>query len=208
MTMKKVLISVFILISSLALADNLTERYLQELKGIKFDNISSDMLKAAEDAYQSHLDKALPEMDRYFSGFGIEGDTMTFNADNTPRIITRKLTSSERLYVFMSSSVPEVVWKNYAQSVRGMKNAVIVLRGCIGGCDPEGYRKTVNFLRSLDNTSAIIDPMLFRLYGVSEVPAFIYADGVPSLDILFKHNPRKGTETAGDWDKLWIRNTF
>jgi type-F conjugative transfer system pilin assembly protein TrbC len=181
--MKKLLILLLFPVMAIS-SDNLTEKYIQELKGVKLDNISEDMLKAAEGAYQTHIEKAVPKADSYFSGFDISGDNMTFGADNASRhIFNRTLAATDRLYVFMSSSVPLTVWKNYTQSLKKTKNAVIVLRGCIGGCSPDGFKQTTAFLRSLDNISAIIDPMLYRLYNITEVPTFIYASGVPNLDI-------------------------
>jgi hypothetical protein len=191
--MTAVLSAAIILLSAIAAysADNLTEKYIQELSnsGVEFDNISEDMLKAATDAYKSHLRDALPQTEKYYTGMGISGDNITFGdtpiiPDNqtviNPKMFTSLLGSADRLYVFMSASVPEVVWKHYADSMKYMRNASIVLRGCIGGCGA-GLRPTYNFLRSINPGSAMIDPLLFRLYDITEVPAVVYATGVPML---------------------------
>jgi len=99
--------------------------------------------------------------------------------------------SSERIYIFMSSSVPKSVWKSYVKSLRmiNSNNIYIVLRGCIG---PEGctyLKPTLKFIKeiaylnepSVDTTkpvNIIIDPYLFRYYNIKVVPSFVYAKGV------------------------------
>lgn len=102
------------------------------------------------------------------------------------------LSSDERIYIFLSSSVPDSVWKNYVKSVRmiGSSKIYLVLRGCVG---PEGCKKimpTINYIRKIafDESNAgmdtskpanvIIDPYLFRYYKVKVVPTLVYAKGV------------------------------
>ena len=108
------------------------------------------------------------------------------------------LRSDERLYIFMSSSVPLVTWENYAQSLDKLReaNAVMVLRGCIGGC--QRIRPTLAFLQKIilphleevdfsrpdwqeqvkkkaRHVQVWIDPLLFRYYDITEVPCVVFA---------------------------------
>ena len=105
------------------------------------------------------------------------------------------LKQDEYIYIFMSSSVPLVVWKNYAFAVNKLReenqgNIGIVLRGCINGC--QKVMPTVRFLMRVLNpyndnkglsVPVMIDPLLFRLYNIKRVPAFVYAKGVELQDI-------------------------
>ena len=110
------------------------------------------------------------------------------------------------IYVFMSSSVPEVVWKRYARYIKDTDlPAVFVLRGCIGGC--KYFRPTLDFITKVleideKNTGLAvevqIDPKKFRQYNVTVVPC-VAVEGGSSL-------------SCGDWNleyhlrKLGARN--
>lgn len=89
--------------------------------------------------------------------------------------------AADRLYYFWSFSMPEASLK--AALADGEKIGVVaVLRGF-----PEGPAKTsLGRLKRLlgdRKTEVVIDPRLFTLYGISEVPALVYAEGVdPSCE--------------------------
>lgn len=96
---------------------------------------------------------------------------------------------NERLYIFMSSSVPESTWNAYAESLNKInsEDARMILRGCVGGCT---YLKpTISFLQNIiapdpqypRNVIVDIDPILFKTYGISKVPAIVYARNVNVL---------------------------
>ena len=104
-------------------------------------------------------------------------------------------TPDERIYIFLSSSVPVSVWRNYVKAVRviGSRNVYLVLRGCIG---KEGCKKimpTVSFIKEVSfegvgvdsskGANIIIDPYLFRFYRVQVVPTIVYARGVSLINV-------------------------
>lgn len=106
-----------------------------------------------------------------------------------------KLDDNERLYVFVSASMPLSVLRTYAADVARLKDrhVTMVLRGFIGGMGQIG--PTVGFVSSVikkdSDCSAsesescgmmgvdlVVDPLLFRKYGISSVPAFVYVKGL------------------------------
>jgi len=84
--------------------------------------------------------------------------------------------AADRLYYFWSFSVPEASLK--AVLADGEKVGLVgVLRGL-----PEGSAKAsllrVKQLLGGRSIEVEIDPILFHLYGITEVPAIVYAEGV------------------------------
>ncbi len=126
---------------------------------------------------------------------------------------TGRLSADERLYVFVSSSVPIQTLRNYAASIDaiGDPNVVMVMRGFIGGMTKWG--------RMLDFTSQVlirnpscdtrndqcdmyaanlqVDPLLFRRYGVSVVPTVVYARGVHRVDAVMSEGLADLTTVSG-----------
>ena len=144
------------------------------------------------------------------------------------------LMADERIYIFMSSSVPMVTWNNYAEDIDKIRdpNIVMVLRGCIGGC--QRIRPTLEFIQkiivpggfsSVDTSrdgweeelrtrarriQIWIDPLLFRYYGVEEVPCIVYAKDVHPLDDLSEglkenlENKPQYFKVYGDWSLSYM----
>ncbi len=89
--------------------------------------------------------------------------------------------AAERLYYFWSFSIPEQSLK--AAFADGEKiELVAVLRGL-----PEGSTKAsllrIKQLLGERKVEVVIDPLLFKLYGIKAVPAVVYAEGVnPSCE--------------------------
>ena len=108
------------------------------------------------------------------------------------------LMPDERIFLFVSSSMPAATLKNYAADLDKLKdpNIFMVMRGFVGGvryikptlkfidsvlikdpnCDPvtrkcDAYQANIN-----------IDPALFSKYGVQSVPAIVYARGVNEIE--------------------------
>jgi type-F conjugative transfer system pilin assembly protein TrbC len=75
-----------------------------------------------------------------------------------------------QLMVFVSSSMPQESLIQYANQVR-KSGGVMVLRGFING----SMTNTVKFVKSLsdEGTRAIIDPNVFRLFDIRQVPEVI-----------------------------------
>ena len=108
----------------------------------------------------------------------------------------RKLSSDERIYLFVSSSVPVETLRNYVRAVSdlGDPNIRIVLRGFVGGASK--VAPTIAFLQEMllvepdcdphkercrsHHAPVIIDPLLFRRYRIGRVPAFVY---IPSVSL-------------------------
>ncbi len=106
------------------------------------------------------------------------------------------LGNDERVYVFISSSMPLATIRNYAVSIsryRDPKKMVLVMRGFIGGMQKIG--PTTSFIADvlkedascdlaagqpcrMVNANVLVDPILFRRYGIRQVPATVFAKGV------------------------------
>lgn len=109
------------------------------------------------------------------------------------------LMPDERIYLFVSSSMPLSTLKNYASDLDKLNdpNIIMVMRGFVGGlrfikptlafidsilikdpnCDPK--RKKCDAYQASIN----IDPTLFSTYGVQTVPAIVYARGVNEMEM-------------------------
>jgi conjugal transfer pilus assembly protein TrbC len=102
--------------------------------------------------------------------------------------------AAERLYYFWSFSMPEASLK--AALADGEKiGLVAVLRGL-----PEGSAKTSlgRLKRLLGNhkTEVLIEPRFFTLYGITEVPALVYAEGVDPYCETCEPSPRHARVTG------------
>jgi len=156
------------------------------------------------DVYQARV---LAEAERIRSEVLHEGDVLKkFYPDE--KIAGKKtvgtLGGGERVYVFISSSMPMETLRNYAISIdKGNDpNVVMVMRGLIGGISK--LIPTMEFIgrflikdsaclaRSVQSGGALecdtygaevlIDPMLFSRYDIGVVPAVVYATGVKPYD--------------------------
>lgn len=117
----------------------------------------------------------------------------------TDKAGTARLKNSERIYIFISSSVPVQTLRNYTADIEKLDdpNVVMVLRGFKDGM--KKLKPTIEFSLSvlkkdpgcdvvasggkcaLFNTGITLDPLLFRRYGIEQVPAVVY---VPSLSVI------------------------
>ncbi len=117
------------------------------------------------------------------------------------------LSDDERLYIFMSSSVPENIWIEYARQIDKYSlftDAKIYLRGCISGC--RYIKPTLEFIRKIltENgknekgliVDVMIDPFLFRLYQIDAVPCFVYAKNVQIIDPSMSEALSQNLKTA------------
>ena len=109
-----------------------------------------------------------------------------------------RLAPDERIYIFISSSVPESTLRTYAAVLDelGDPNISMVLRGFIDGM--KLFRPTLDFVRKIvvkdpccdpsttrcDTYDAgiVIDPLLYRAYQIETVPAVAYVKGVSLID--------------------------
>ena len=93
--------------------------------------------------------------------------------------------AGNQLVMFVSSSMPLTTLRNYARDLSKV-GGVMVMRGTVGGISK--MNETISLTRNvlvanptcegakckMWGTEMLIDPMLFRLYGISKVPALIY----------------------------------
>jgi type-F conjugative transfer system pilin assembly protein TrbC len=128
-------------------------------------------------------------VDSFATRTGPSGDKGTVSGGLLP---------DERLYVFVSSSVPVQTLRNYAASIDkiGEPRIVMVMRGFVGGM--KDWRAMLDFSSSVlvKNASCDaqkeqcdmyaanlqVDPLLFRRYKVALVPTVVYARGVNRAD--------------------------
>jgi len=104
----------------------------------------------------------------------------------------------DRVYLFVSSSMPLATLRNYSADAAKLNGEVVmVVRGLKGGLEAK-WAPTMMFSRSVlaedpdcevSNANCRmravqfeIDPLLFKRYGISRVPAVVYAKGVVLAD--------------------------
>jgi len=142
------------------------------------------------------------------------------------------LGQDERVYVFVSSSMPQSVLRTYAEDIArlGDHRFQMVMRGFVGGVgqmvpttnfvaeilkkdtgcalksDVQCEMKPVNFL---------IDPLLFDRYDINQVPAFVYVKGLnmnnPGGSEGFGSNigsPGEHLKLAGDASLGYVLSRF
>lgn len=128
-------------------------------------------------------------------------------------VVSASLLPDERLYVFVSSSVPIQTLRNYAASIDkiGDPRIVMVMRGFVGGM--KDWTAMLDFSsrvlvknpscdtrREQCETYAAnlqVDPLLFRRFGVSLVPSIVYARGVNRKDPLMSEGLSEIAEISG-----------
>ncbi len=129
----------------------------------------------------------------------------------------RVLSQNERIYIFISSSVPTETLRAYVYDINKISdpNVILVMRGFIGGM--KYLKPTQRFVASLqkvdpqcDGTkekcemlagNLIIDPLLFRKYNVSQVPAVVYAPNVVLKD-RGQSEGKEGNVSVSEFFKL------
>jgi type-F conjugative transfer system pilin assembly protein TrbC len=108
------------------------------------------------------------------------------------------LAQDERIYLFVSSSVPIHTLRNYASAIDKVEDPriLLVMRGFVDGM--KDWKAMLDFSQKvlvknslcdavkeqcdMYVTNLQIDPLLFRRYDVSLVPAIVYARGVNRHD--------------------------
>jgi conjugal transfer pilus assembly protein TrbC len=140
----------------------------QKRIGLETDRIKKEVFKGLKDYYRD-----------------IQGGTR----------IHARLSSNERIYLFVSSSIPKQTLRNYMAQVAKVEspNMVVVMRGFIDGM--KYVRPTLEFAHGImkkDESCELpkecelygvnfeIDPLLFRRHGINRVPAVVY---VPDISV-------------------------
>lgn len=126
----------------------------------------SDAFKKNQEAVKSQV----------FASAGMQDDE---KKEDGPKL------AGNQLVMFVSSSMPLVTLRKYAHDLSKV-GGVMVMRGTVGGISK--MVDTITLTRNVLNadpscegakckmwgTEMLIDPMLFRIYGINKVPALIY----------------------------------
>jgi type-F conjugative transfer system pilin assembly protein TrbC len=129
-----------------------------------------------------------------------------------------RLSSDERVYLFVSSSVPLETLRNYAADMDklGDPNISMVMRGFVNGM--KYMKPTLDFLTKViledpgcdvkeskcaaHDINFMIDPLLFRMYEIEVVPAIVYARNVSVADTAMSEGA-EGNAKVGDYYVLY-----
>ena len=142
-------------------------------------------------------------------------DFARFYPDNAKISRKGKLSDSERVYVFISTSMPLQTVRNYAASVArlGDPRIVMVLRGFVDGMTR--IQPTIRFVADalkksstcspVDNEcdmlpiNLVVDPLLYRCYAIERVPAVVFARGVRAENPGLSEGDNKNTEVTDSY---------
>jgi len=165
--------------------------------------------------WQDKMAKEKARVERFLRGESAELDQILVKEEQkqqkkqTQAAAKGFLSQTERLYLFVSSSMPEHAVRRYVSSVAltGDKNITVVLRGAIGGVSKIG--PTAAYIAKLTReddscdfktmdcklhaVDVVIDPLLYRMHKVERVPALVY---VPHINVT---NPQM---SEGDEENL------
>lgn len=157
---------------------------------------TEQMKKEAQKSYKEFQQKVMPEVEKWKGRMKYDGERLVINGGNNDKKEEKAsarefLRKDERIFIFVSSSIPKTTLRNYARSIDKLRepNIQMVLRGCIGGCSK--LMPTALFVQEIIAPSKdeelavefIIDPMLYRHYKIQKVPAIVYASGVSVVDL-------------------------
>jgi len=169
-----------------------TNRFKAE--GERLAKETNDLFRSVE--FQKRIAKEQERIKREVFGGKIQ--EYYRGAPEVAAAMAGELPANERIYIFISSSMPAQTLRNYVRDVAKLKdpNVKLVMRGLIGGvkyikptmrfvsgillkdptCDPEKSR-CERFAAGVN-----VDPLLFSRYGINRVPAIVYARNVSLLD--------------------------
>ncbi len=178
-----------------------------------FEATEAPEFKARVDAEKKRLAEGalgISEFAAHYGDLPVEGGQEAGKGDKQP---APRLAADERVYIFISSSMPEATLRAYAASIDrlGDRNIVMVLRGFVGGAT--SLLPTATFISKVlfkdvtcrgegcptFNTEVIIDPELYRRYRPQAVPAVVYAKGVRPFDPDRSEGNKENTPSASNW---------
>lgn len=128
------------------------------------------------------------------------------------------LPQDERIYIFISESVPKETLRNYVRDIDKIRDPriVLVMRGLVGGM--KYVKPTMEFISSLIKKNPAcdlrkekcptysagvqIDPMIFTRYDIKHVPAFVHVDGLHLKDPAGSEGYERNIQGAVDASKL------
>ena len=128
------------------------------------------------------------------------------------------LADSEKIYLFLSSSVPEASFQGYMAYLDGVPEVVPVMKGIVGGLSKENKRERVKWWSKVLKKDTIckepearsearcekfkipitIKPAIFNQYEITEVPALVYTRGDEIFQIFQTLGPQtNNTDSTG-----------
>ncbi len=126
-----------------------------------------------------------------------------------------RLSAHERIYLFISSSVPTHTLRRYMDVISGLKepNIRVVMRGFVGGASyvkpTVGFFKEIRFIDPgcdpgqercrTHGAEVIIDPLLFRRYRIEKAPAFVYVPSVALADTQMSEGAANNNGISGHY---------
>lgn len=121
------------------------------------------------------------------------------SAEKSNQLCEDKLSASERIYLFISSSVPHSTLRTYARDLAILDDPhiAVVLRGFVHGM--KLVKPTLDFIQGMvlldancqperqapcetDDINIQIDPLVFRKFNIQSVPALAYIQGMDLRD--------------------------
>lgn len=175
---------------------------LSDLPAAQREAAQSVVNQVNSEAYQQRVQKYVDQLvgGEVFK----DGKTGAFNYYTDTKMTEKgkaqkgKLGSGERVYIFVSSSIPIDTLRNYAKDIDALDetNIVMVMRGFVGGA--KEIKPTMSFLAQILHkdkncqfsgsmncdgfgAAVLIDPELFRRYKPAVVPAVVYVKNVKPL---------------------------
>lgn len=174
----------------------------QKAQNIIVPNVphNEEAIKKAQEAYQMsespifkmQVEEFKQEIKTILQGEGTDKFSQYYSQMKQNSI----LSDNERLYIFVSSSMPDVTIRNYVKQASKIgSNIYFVMRGPIGGI--KQITPTAEWLTSIMKKNPycegecemypvkfLIDPFLFRKYTIQKVPAVAYVDGIENPEGL------------------------
>ena len=171
--------------------------YENEIMLPEINKDGASAAKNAFDTYQSEKfqQKITSESERIrqklFGSFSRQNEP----GENNENMCLDRLTGDEKIYLFISSSIPHNTLRTYVRELDKLNdpNIVVVLRGFVGSM--EKIRPTLEFIESLlvkDSTCRLsegkqcevyqaniqIDPLVYRKFNIQQVPALAYVKNI------------------------------
>jgi conjugal transfer pilus assembly protein TrbC len=166
-----------------------TNREAQSAAGKAFEEFQSQAFQEKIDAEKDRIENTL------FRPFSSQPPA----AATDGKICPDGWPATERLILFISSSMPLSVLRTYVKDIDALNdpNVVMVLKGFVGGM--QTVRPTLDFLEQLMvrerdcrlsegkpcdvyDANIQIDPLLFSRFGIQQVPAVAYVRNVKMID--------------------------
>lgn len=191
----------------------------------------ADTLKIPKNRHEDEMKAVAGTLDTYYRSDEFQGRVRSeaeriksqvfgesfarFYPDNAAGERKGKLTESERVYIFVSSSMPLQTVRNYAASVArlGDPRIVMVMRGFVGGM--KKIQPTIHFVADALKKDAlcspaesecamlpanlVVDPLLYRRYVIERVPSVVFAKGVKAENPGLSEGDIKNTDVTNSY---------